>query len=72
MEAPMMKDLKPGDRVSWSSHGGKAEGKVVRKLTKPTSIKGYKVAASKDNPEYLVETDEGKRAAHKPGALTKP
>jgi len=34
-------------------------------------IKGHKVAASKDNPEYLVETDQGKRAAHKPGALTK-
>ena len=67
----MTKDLKTGDRVSWSSHAGKAEGKVVRKLTKPTSIKGHKVAASKDNPEYLVETDEGKRAAHKPGALTK-
>jgi hypothetical protein len=34
-------------------------------------IKGHKVAASKDNPEYLVETDEGKRAAHKAKALTK-
>ncbi len=31
------------------------------------SIKGHKVAASEDNPEYLVETDDGKRAAHKPG-----
>jgi hypothetical protein len=35
------------------------------------TIKGHKVAASKDNPEYLVETDEGKQAAHKPEALTK-
>lgn len=67
----MSKQMKPGDRVSWSSHGGKAEGKVVRKLTKPMTIKGHKVAASKDNPEYLVETEEGKRAAHKAGALTK-
>ena len=46
-------------------------GKVVRKLTSPMTIKGHKVAASKDNPEYLVETDEGKRAAHKPDALKK-
>ena len=67
----MSKQLKPGDGVSWSSHGGKAEGKVVRKLTKRMTIKGHKVAASKDNPEYLVETEEGKRAAHKAGALTK-
>ena len=67
----MAKQLKCGDRVSWRSHGGTAEGKVVRKLTKPTSIKGHKVAASKDNPEYLVETEGGKRAAHKEGALRK-
>ena len=67
----MAKQLKAGDKVSWKSHGGKAEGKVVRKLTSPKRIKGHKVAASKDNPEYLVKTDEGKRAAHKPGALSK-
>jgi hypothetical protein len=67
----MSKDLKSGDRVTWNSHGGKAEGKVVRKVTSPMTIKGHKVAASKDNPEYLVETDEGKQAAHKPDALHK-
>lgn len=65
----MAKDLHAGDKVSWSSHGGEAHGKVVKKLTSPTTIKGHKVAASKDNPEFLVETEEGKRAAHKPGAL---
>jgi hypothetical protein len=67
----MERRLKAGDRVSWNSHGGKARGKVVKKLTSPAAIKGHKVAASKDNPEYLVETNEGKRAAHKPGALRK-
>ena len=67
----MSKELKSGDRVSWNSHGGKAHGKVVKKLTSPMTIRGHKVAASKDNPEFLVETDDGKRAAHKPGALQK-
>lgn len=67
----MTKELDAGDKVSWSSHGGKARGKVVKKLTHPTTIKGHKVAASKDNPEYLVETGEGKQAAHKASALTK-
>ena len=67
----MAKELHAGDKVSWSSHGGKAKGKVVKKLTHPTAIKGHKVAASKDNPEFLVETEEGKRAAHKAEALTK-
>jgi hypothetical protein len=67
----MTKDLESGDRVSWKSHGSTAEGKVVRKLTSATRIKSHKVAASKENPEYLVETDEGKRAAHKAKALSK-
>jgi len=67
----MTKTLKSGDRVSWKSHGGTAHGKVVKKLTSPTQIKGHKVAASKDNPEYLVETEEGTQAAHKADALTK-
>ena len=67
----MTKSLKAGDKVSWKSHGGTARGKVVRKVTSPMSIKGHKVAASKENPEYLVETGEGKRAAHKAEALSK-
>ena len=67
----MTKTLKAGDKVSWSSHGGTAKGKVVKKVTSPMTIKGHKVAASKENPEYLVETEEGKRAAHKAGSLRK-
>lgn len=67
----MTKEPKSGDAVSWKSHGGEAHGKVVKKVTEPTQIKGHKVAASKDNPEFIVETNEGKRAAHKAGALSK-
>ena len=67
----MADDLKAGDRVAWKSHGGEAHGKVVRKQTEETHIKGHKVAASRDDPQFIVETDEGKRAAHKPSALRK-
>ena len=63
--------LKAGDKVSWKSHGGTAHGKVVKKQTTPTRIKRHEVKASKDNPQYIVETDEGKKAAHKAGALRK-
>ena len=62
-------DPKPGDDVSWNSHGGEAHGKVVEKVTSPQKIKGHKVAASPDAPQFIVETDAGKRAAHKPAAL---
>lgn len=53
------------------SHGGEALGKVVKKLSAPTRIKNHQVAASKEHPLFLVETDDGKRAAHKPDALAK-
>jgi len=67
----MTRAFSKGDKVSWKSHGGEAQGKVVRKQTGPTQIKGHKVAASPDDPQYIVETDEGRRAAHKPEALTR-
>lgn len=64
-------DPKTGDNVSWKSHSGTAHGKVVKKQTTPTDIKGHHVAASKDDPQFIVETDGGKKAAHKAGALSK-
>lgn len=67
----MAKTFSSGDRVSWKSLGGEAHGRVVRKQTSETRIKSHKVAASKDNPQFIVETDDGKRAAHKPEALKK-
>ena len=68
----MAKKLKSGDQVSWSSSGGRSIGKVVLKQTSPTEIKGHTVAASQDNPQYIVQSEKsGKVAAHKPGALKK-
>lgn len=66
-----MSEFKAGDKVEWDSSGGHSVGKVVKKLTKPTQIKGHKVAASPDNPEYMIKSDKGGTAAHKPDALKK-
>jgi hypothetical protein len=66
----MTDKLKAGDKVSWKSSQGKIVGKVVKKLTRTTGIKGHTAKASKDNPEYLVESAKtGAKAAHKPGEL---
>ncbi|NJC41328.1 hypothetical protein GGQ87_001586 [Brevundimonas alba] len=66
------KDFKAGDKVAWDHSQGTTEGKVVRKAVSPTKIKGHKVAASPDNPEYIVQSDKtGARAAHKPEELRK-
>jgi Hypervirulence associated proteins TUDOR domain len=66
----MAKALKTGDRVVWRSSGGASVGRVERELTAPGKIKGHEVAASENNPEFLVRLDKsGKVAAHKPSAL---
>lgn len=68
----MPDNLKKGDKVEWETSQGKTSGTIKKKLTSETKIKSHKVAASKDNPEYLVETDESKKeAAHKPESLKK-
>jgi hypothetical protein len=68
----MTKSLKAGDTVSWDHSQGTTTGKVVRKQTTPTRIKGHKVAASPENPEYIVKSSKtGALAAHKPGELRK-
>lgn len=66
----MTDELRKGDRVEWNTPQGKTTGKVVKKLIAPIEIKGHHVAASAENPEYLVESDNsGKQAAHRPDAL---
>ena len=68
----MEKKLKKGDGVTWETSQGETKGKVVSKQTSPTKIKGHKVDASPDEPQYIVKSDKtGAKAAHKPGALSK-
>lgn len=68
MSAP----FKPGDPVEWNTSQGPTSGVVKKKLTRPTQVKGHHVAASAENPEYLVQSDKsGGQAAHKPEALRK-
>jgi hypothetical protein len=66
----MAKTFNTGDKVSWNTSQGKTHGKVKRKLTSDTHVKGQKITASEDDPRYLVESDKtGEEAAHKPEAL---
>ncbi|CAA9537056.1 MAG: hypothetical protein AVDCRST_MAG73-1436 [uncultured Thermomicrobiales bacterium] len=64
--------FKPGDSVAWKTSQGETTGTVKRKITEPTDLKGHHFAASKDDPEYLVESDKsGAEAIHRPGSLRK-
>ena len=62
--------FRKGDKVEWDSHGGTAVGRVKKKLTSDTEAAGRTVRASKEDPQYLVESDKsGGEAVHKPSAL---
>ena len=68
----MAQDFKQGDTVEWNTPQGKTRGTVKEKLTSRTQVGGQTVAASEDDPRYLVESEKsGKEAAHKPNALEK-
>ncbi|MBC7684773.1 MAG: DUF2945 domain-containing protein [Bdellovibrionales bacterium] len=61
-----------GDKVQWHSPQGVVSGTIKKKLTSPMDIKGHHVAASAENPEFLVVSDQtGAEAAHKGTALQK-
>lgn len=64
-----MKEFEKGDRVRWNSHGSHADGEVLRKITRDTEEAGRTVRASADEPQYLVRSDNGGEAVHKPDAL---
>ena len=67
-----MTTLKKGDRISWNTSQRRTQGRIVRQQTSPTHIQMHKVAASKDNPEFIGQSEKsGKSAAHKAKALTK-
>ncbi|MFI5906991.1 DUF2945 domain-containing protein [Dactylosporangium sp. NPDC051541] len=66
-----MKNFRRGNKVRWRSHGVTVEGTVERKLTGRTKAAGRTVAASKDEPQYLVKSAKtGREAVHKPEALS--
>lgn len=66
----MSEKLKKGDKVSWNTSQGETVGRVVKKQTAPTKIKGHEAKASKSDPQYIVESEKsGNRAAHKPDQL---
>ena len=66
------KSFRKGDAVAWDTPQGETHGTVERKLTSPMRLKGHDVAASPENPEYLVKSAKtGAEAAHKPSALRK-
>ncbi|WP_182905927.1 DUF2945 domain-containing protein [Microbispora sp. H13382] len=69
-EKDKKEELSVGDEVTWKSHGGTATGKVEKKITERTEEAGRTVAASPEDPQFLVRSEKsGGAAVHKPSAL---
>ena len=64
------KTFQIGDRVNWQSGGRLAEGRVIRIADESGRVGDFVYNASREEPRYIVETDEGRRAAHRAEALS--
>ena len=68
----MPRTFKVGDHVSWNSEAGRVSGIIRKKISAPIQFKGYTVRASKEEPQYLIESDKTDHLAmHKGSALRK-
>lgn len=64
--------FKRGDRVEWNFRGRAVVGRVRKRLTARAEIGGQIVAASEDDPRYVVRSDKtGRETARRPSALTR-
>lgn len=61
-----------GDHVEWNSEAGHVRGTIKKKITSKIEFKGYKVHATKEEPQYLIKSDKTDHLAmHKGSALKK-
>jgi len=70
--AKIARAFRVGDRVSWNSEAGRVRGVIRKRVTSPMKFKTYTVRASRDAPQYLIESEKtGHLAMHKGSALRK-
>jgi hypothetical protein len=68
----MAVEFKRGDRVTWNFRGRTVVGTVRRRVTRRTEIAGRVVAASKEDPRYVVRSDKsGKETVRRGESLTR-
>jgi hypothetical protein len=66
----MPKMFKRGDHVEWNSEAGMVRGVIVKKVVSNIRIKGYVHHASREEPQYRIQSDKTDHVAiHKGKAL---
>jgi hypothetical protein len=62
--------LKVGDHVNWNSEAGHVSGTITKIHIKNVNYKGYTHHASKDEPQYEIQSNKTDHIAmHKGSAL---
>jgi hypothetical protein len=54
----MATEFKRGDHVEWNSEAGRVRGTIRRKVTREIVFKGYRRHASKEEPQYVIQSDK--------------
>ena len=66
----MPKIFMRGDHVEWNSEAGRVRGVIMKRVVSDIRIKGYVHHASRDEPQYLIQSDKTDHVAiHKGKAL---
>ena len=66
----MKRTFRVGDHVVWNSEAGRVSGTIIKVHTKDVDYKGYTHHASKDEPQYEIQSDKSDHIAmHKGAAL---
>ena len=66
----MPKNFKRGDHVEWNSEAGRVRGVIIKRVVSNIRIKGYVHHASREEPQYLIQSDKTDHVAiHKGEAL---
>jgi hypothetical protein len=64
------KTFNTGDHVRWNSEAGRVSGVIIKTITSDTKFKGYTHHATREAPQYLIQSDKTEHVAiHKGAAL---
>ena len=66
----MPRVFRVGDHVAWNSEAGRVSGVIIQRVTSDVVIEGYTHHASKEAPQYIIQSDKtDHKAIHKGSAL---
>ena len=68
----MPKTFSVGDHVRWNSEAGRVSGVIIKKLIRDTKFKGYTHHASREAPQYLIQSDKTDHVAIHKGTALRP